>query len=108
MALGAECMVGRYRKNSKGSQIPKLRNFVRLLSTSKYLKKCFENYRKPHSKRKRWQMCFCRLLLYSIVLFYIIILFIALFDFIPQGSESLPYVLKIRNQVALLKQPVIW
>lgn len=75
MVLGAECVVGSYRNNSKGSQILELKNFVRLLSTSEYLKKYFENDCKPQIERKRWQICFSRVLLYSISLFYIIILF---------------------------------
>lgn len=43
MTLGAEGLVGGYRKNSSGSQSPELKHFVRLLRTSKHLKKCFEN-----------------------------------------------------------------
>lgn len=45
-------------KIAKGSQIPDLKHFVRLLSTSKYLKKYFENDCKFRIERKKWQMCF--------------------------------------------------
>lgn len=76
MVVGAECVVGSYRNNSKGSQILELKNFIRLLSTSEYPKKFFENDCKSQIERKKWQICFSRLLLYSISLFYIIILFI--------------------------------
>lgn len=53
MALGTEGMVGGYRINSRGSWILNLWDFVRLLSTAKYLKKYFENDYKSHIEGKR-------------------------------------------------------
>lgn len=52
MALGAEGMVGGYRKNSRGSWILRLWNFVSFPSTSKYLKKVFRMTTSPRLKER--------------------------------------------------------
>lgn len=46
-------MIGSYRKNPSASWIVNLQDFIRLLSTSEYLKKYFENDYKSQTEGKK-------------------------------------------------------
>ena len=64
MALGTWLAVT--EKNPSGSWIVNLQDFVRLLSTSEYLKKYFENDYKSQIEGKKWQIFEIRYFISSI------------------------------------------
>lgn len=75
MVVGAECVVGSYRNNSKGSQILELKNFIGFLAHQSISKNILRMTASPRLKGKNGKYvfldCYCILFLYFILLFYL-------------------------------------